>query len=193
MTDLQEATIEMATLMRGESEFFNEHLEGVKPNTRDEIQRYKSALKEFEWLQSITREFGNTLAANPNFFDIMESWRIVISGTESVDRGSIYEAKETDDVEDLLERCGSLASSIKAYVKGKGWMICDMSAGEDGWDIAVRCSEKNSRLFCEDVYRKFIFAINQKLITVSRRFAGHCLPGLYNWEDANRILRSINL
>ena len=123
----------------------------------------------------------------------MESWRIVISGTESVDRGSIYEAKETDDVEDLLERCGSLASSIKAYVKGKGWMICDMSAGEDGWDIAVRCSEKNSRLFCEDVYRKFIFAINQKLITVSRRFAGHCLPGLYNWEDANRILRSINL
>lgn len=191
--DLQEATIKMASLMKGEAEFFKEHLDGIKPNTQDEIHRFKTALKEFEWLQSITREFGNTLAANPNFFDIMESWRIVISGTESVDRGSIYEAKDTDDIEDLLERCGSLAASIKAYVKAKGWMICDMSAGEDGWDIAVRCSEKNSRLFCEDVYRRFIFAINQKLITVSRRFAGHCLPGLYNWEDAYRILKSINL
>lgn len=191
--DLQEATIKIASLMKGEAEFFKEHLDGIKPNTQDEIHRFKTALKEFEWLQSITREFGNTLAANPNFFDIMESWRIVISGTESVDRGSIYEAKDTDDIEDLLERCGSLAASIKAYVKAKGWMICDMSAGEDGWDIAVRCSEKNSRLFCEDVYRRFIFAINQKLITVSRRFAGHCLPGLYNWEDAYRILKSINL
>lgn len=191
--DLQEATIAMASLMKGESDFYKEHLDGVRPNTQDEILRFKSALKEFEWLQSNTRELGNTLAADPNFFDIMESWRIVISGTESVDRGSIYEAKDTDDVEDLLDRCGSMAASIKAYIKAKGWMICDMSAGEDGWDIAVRCSEKNSRLFCEDVYRRYIFALNQKLITVSRRFAGHCLPGIYSWDDANRFLKSINM
>lgn len=191
--DLQEASIAMASLMKGEALFYREHLENPLPRSDDEIQRYATAKKEFEWLQSNTREFGNILAANPNFFDIMESWRIVVTGTESVNRDSINEALGTDDVEDLIERCGSLASSIKAYVKNKGWMICDMSAGEDGWDIAVRCTEKNSRLLCEDIYRKYITAIDRKLITVSRRFSGHCLPGLYNWEDADRFLKAINL
>lgn len=191
--DLQEATIAMASLMKGEAEFYREHLEHADPSTLEELERHKTALKEYQWLQSNTREFGNVLAANPNFFDVMESWRIVIAGTEGVNKDSVNEAMDTDDVEDLVDRCGPLAVSIKAYIKDKGGMICDMSAGENGWDIAIRCSEKNSRLLCEDIYRKYIRALEMKLIMVSRRFAGHCLPGLYSWEDAERILKIIGL
>lgn len=191
--DLQEATIAMAALMKGEADFFREHLDGAEPETEEEIKRHKTALKEFEWLQSNTREFGNQLAANPNLFDIMESWRIVITGKEGVCKNSIDEALKTDNVEDLIERCGTLASSIKEYIKVKGFQVWDMSAGEDGWDISIRCSEKHSRVFCEDIYRQYISAIEMRLITVSRRFAGHCLPGLYNYDDALRILNAIDL
>ena len=191
--DLQEATIAMASFMKGEALFYREHLENPLPRTVDEVERYAKAKKEFEWLQSNTREFGNVLAADPNFFDIMESWKVVIKGTDGVNPDSIKSALETNDVDDLVERCGSIASGIKDYIKSKGWMVCDMSAGEDGWDIAVRCSEKNSRLLCEDMYHRYHNAPQKKLITISRRFAGHCLPGVYSWEDAERILKAIYL
>jgi len=187
--DLQEATIAMAALMKGEADFFKEHLKDAKPETVQEIQRHAIALKEFEWLQSNTREFGNTLAANPHFFGVMESWKVVIKGTQGVAKESIEDALRTADVDDLIDRSGSLAGSIKTHVKSKGLIICDMSAGEDGWDISVRCTEKNSRLLCYDVHKNFMAALDMKLISISRRFAGHCLPGLYTWNDANNILR----
>lgn len=189
--DLQEATIAMAALMKGEADFYREHLKDAKPETEEEIKRYATAMKEFEWLQSNTREFGNTLAANPHFFGVMESWKVVIKGTQGVAKDSIEDALKTADVEDLIDRSGGLASNIKAHVKDKGLIICDMSAGEDGWDISVRCTEKNSRLLCYDIHKRFMGAINLKLISISRRFAGHCLPGLYTWNDANNFLKII--
>ena len=193
MMDLQEATLAMAAFMKGEHDFFKEHLEGFKPETEEEVSRYTTAFKEFEWMQSHTREFGNQLAADPNFFDIMESWRVVITGAEGVSKDSVKDALKADDVEDLLERCGTLATNIKSYIRNKGLMICDMSAGENGWDIAVRCSDKHSKLLCEDIYRRYNKALNLELIKISRRFAGHCLPGLYNWEDAIRMINTIEL
>jgi hypothetical protein len=122
----------------------------------------------------------------------MESWKIVISGTEGVAEESLKDALQTNDVEDLIDRCGAVAYSIKGYIKDRNLLICDMGAGRDGWDISVRCSEKNSRLLCEDMYHRYTSAISLKLITVSRRFSGHCLPGLYCIEDALRILRVID-
>lgn len=187
--DLQEATIAMAALMWGEATFYREHLQDAKPESDEERKRYDTALREFEWLQSNTREFGNILAANPNFFSIMESWKVVITGKEGVSSESIEAAQKTADVDTLVDRCGNLAILIKDHVKAKGMIICDMSAGENGWDIAVRCSEKNSRLLCFDLHKRFFTAIEMELITISRRFAGHCLPGLYSWDDAPRFLK----
>lgn len=187
--DLQEATIAMAALMKGEADFYREHLERAQPETPEELRRHKKALKEFEWLQSNTREFGNTLAANPNFFGVMESWKVVVKGTEGVAKDSIVKAMKTDDVDDLIERSGSLASLIKNHIKDKGLLICDMSAGEDGWDISIRCTEKKSRILCYDIHKNFCNAISIGLVSISRRFAGHCLPGLYNWDDAERFLK----
>jgi len=179
--DLQEATIAMAYLMKNEIDFYKKNLEGVEPT--------KKLLEEFEWIKSNTREFGNRLAANPNFFNVMESWKVYILGKEGVNEDSIQKAAETFNVEDLVEQCGNLAISIKEFISSKGLIICDIGAGTDGWDIGVRCTEKISQTLCYDVHKKFWSAINLKLIAVSRRFAGHSLPGLYTWDDAEKILK----
>jgi hypothetical protein len=180
--DLQSATLSMAVLMKREYDFYNEHTEEIKSLDVD-------TLREFEWVKSETREFGNQLAANPNFFGVMESWKVYISGKEGVNRDSILKAHKEDNVEDLFEKCGSMAVSIKNYLQDKKHMICDMSAGEDGWDVAIRCTEGQSKVLCQEVYRRYSIALEMVIITVSRRFAGHCLPGLYSWDDAIKILK----
>jgi hypothetical protein len=187
--DLQEATIAMAALMKGEADFFKEHLDEAKPETDEEKKRYGIATKEFEWLKSNTREFGNILAANPHFFGVMESWKVVIKGTQGVAKESMEEALKTADVDNLIDRSGNLAINIKRHVIEKGLIICDMSAGEDGWDISIRCTEKNSRLLCFDINKQFSRALEIEILSISRRFAGHCLPGLYSWNDAHNFLK----
>lgn len=183
MDDLQEATIAMAILMNNEANFYDKY---IKNKSSDII--HEKIIREYEYLQSTTREFGNILAANPNFFGIMESWKVYITGKEGANKNSVEKAYEENNVEILFEKCGNLAIGIKEYIKRKGLLICDISAGEDGWDIAVRCTEDASKNFCRDIYSKYIRAVEMRLLIISRRFAGHCLPGLYNWEDAKRIL-----
>jgi len=192
--DLQEATATMALLMKNEAEYFRENLENVKVETIEENKKYyQKIIEEFKWIKSNTIEFGNRLAANPSFFDIMESWHVVISGKEGVSKNSVYEAVQSHNVENLVERCGGLAINIKKYIKSNGYFISDMSAGEDGWDISIKCTEKKSRDLCGDIHRKYSQAINLKLLTISRRFAGHCLPGLYDWSDAYKFLKMYGL
>ena len=187
--DLQEATLSMALLMRNERDFFNANLSDKSTN-RGPIN---TIIKEYEYLQSSTREFGNRLAANPNFFGVMESWKVYIIGKEGVSKESIMDAYKEDDVEKLLEKCGSMAVNIREYLQDKKHLICDMSAGEDGWDIAIRCTEHQSKLLCQELYKKYTRAIELELLVISRRFAGHCLPGLYSWEDAEKFLRIYGL
>lgn len=184
--DLQEATRNMALLMRKEIDFYKEFIEGkLSSNDSNAIASWR----QFEYLKASTREFGNRLAANPAFFAVMESWIVVVGGVEGVSLESMADAAKTDDVNDLVDRSGTLAYSVKEFIKSKGFFICDMGAGEDGWDIGTRCSEKKSRILCEDLYKHYRKAIDMSLLFVSRRFAGHCLPDLYCWEDADRILK----
>jgi len=191
--DLQEATATMALLMKNEAEYYKENLENVNPVTPEESERYQKKLNEFKWIKSNTLEFGNRLAANPCFFDIMESWHVVLYGKEGVNKNSVYEAYKTHNVEDLIDRCGGIAINIKEYIKTNGYLISDMSAGEDGWDISVKCTEKKSRDLCGAIYRRYSHTINLKLLSISRRFAGHCLPGLYDWNDAYKYLKMYGL
>ena len=184
--DLQEASLSMALLMQNEKKYYDENLNDTDSYSIEELHK---KVKEFEWVKSNTREFGNQLAANPNFFGVMESWKVYILGTEGVNKKSIMEAHSKNNIEDLLEKCGSMAISIKNYLQDRKHMICDMSAGMDGWDIAIRCTDNQSRDLCQEMYKRFNHAINLKLISLSRRFAGHCLPGLYNWEDAEKFLK----
>ena len=190
--DLQEATYAMARLLVDEKKFYMEHLEVYKeeePEDPKERAVYRGKMREFDWQRANTREFGNKLAAYPNFFDVMESWHVYVLGREGASKESMQAAFKTDDVDDLIDRASSLAASIKTYVRNSGYVICDMGAGTNGWDIAVRCSEKKSRVICTDLHQRFNVALEMGLIHISRRFAGHTLPGLTSWEDAERVLR----
>jgi hypothetical protein len=179
--DLQEATVTMALLMKKESDFYEQH-------AIPDISLTRENLKELEWLKANTREFGNRLAANPYFFDVMESWVVTVLGTEGVNTDSMKEAMGSADVDDLIDRASALAASIKKHLRDNGYVICNMGAGEDGWDIGIRCSEKKSRDLCVEIHQRYMQAIEMGLLTISRRFAGHSLPGLYSYDDAKRIL-----
>jgi hypothetical protein len=179
--DLQEATLTMALLMKEEYDFYDQH-------SRPDVSMDVKDIKEFEWRRANTREFGNRLAANPYFFDVMESWVVTIIGKEGVNKESMDEAQKTADVDDLIDRASTLASSVKKHLRDNGYVICDMSAGEDGWDFGIRCTEKRSRALCMEIYQRYAKTIDLKLLSISRRFAGHMLPGLYTWDDAKKIL-----
>jgi hypothetical protein len=183
--DLQEATLTMALLMKEEYEFYEQHAE---PNKAAADGMDIEDLKELEWRRANTREFGNRLAANPYFFDVMESWVVAISGNEGVNKESMEEAAKSSDVDDLVDRASVLAASVKKHLKDNGYVICDMGAGETGWDFGIRCTENQSRALCMEMHQRYTSAIEMGLLSVSRRFAGHRLPGLYNWDNAKRFL-----
>lgn len=188
--DIQEATHIMAKMMVEEEIFYNEHLKDVDPTTIEDKETYNKKLKEFEILEAYTREFGNELAATPNFFEVLESWKVIVKGYSGVSKEAMQEAYNKSDVEDLVDRTGSMAQGIKRYFKTKGYFISGMGAGEDGWDIGVICNDKTAKDICSDLYKYYIKAINLGLISISRRFLKqHYLPGLYNWEDARRLLK----
>lgn len=186
--DLQEATLTMALLMKKEATFYNEHLaEDVRPTDATKLQEY---LRQFEYLKANTREFSNRMAAHPQFFDVMESWIVCISGKEGVGLESLNMASKTGDIDDLLDRTGGLAQSVRNYLRDNNYMICEMGAGAGGWDVETRCTEKVSRVLCRDLITKFQPAINYGLLFVSKRFGEHRFPGLYNWDDALRLLKA---
>jgi len=128
--DLQQATIAMALLMKKEADFHKEFLSDNVVKGEEDPKKVEEIYRQYQWLKSTTREFGNELAANPHFFDVMESWVVYIKGRDSVDQGRIKNALEKDDVDGLLEQTGSLASSLKNHLKNCGYQICDMGAGD---------------------------------------------------------------
>ena len=176
----------MALLMKKELDFHQNYLaDNVAPKNPES---YSKLALEFEYIRANTREFGNRLAAMPEFFDVLESWEVIVSGKEGVSLESLNMVMKTQDADDLIARAGSLAQTVKEYMVSKGFPLADISVGEDGWSVGVLCTEKQSRDLCYEVRDKYNIAINFKLLDISRRFAGHHIPGLYNCQDALRIL-----
>ena len=187
--DLQEATLEMAKLFKKEKEFYNKHVQGKAPKNQIELTSFNAVLHKFEILKAQTREFGNELAALPNFFDVLEPWKVVVKGKGGISLTEMKASINNTDIDNLIEKTGGMASGVKDFFKLNGYYICDMGVGEDGWDVAAVCNDKDAKDLCEVLHQKYTRAIHYGLISVSRRFNGqHYLPGLYNWEDAERLL-----
>ena len=185
--DLQQATLTMALLMKKEIDLNRQFIEG---NENRQDSSFGEIKRQYEYIKANTREFGNRLAANPPFFDIMESWRVNVGGKEGVSEETMKMAKEDSDMDTLVEKAGNMAASVKEFLLSQNLPVAGISAGEDGWDIGLLCTEKVSKELCRSLHQRFAYAIKLGLITVSRRFSGHNLPGLYNWTDAERILKA---
>lgn len=190
--DLQQATLTMALLMNKEYDFYQKHFGEEARCTLDPRAIRKplttELMREWDYLQANTREFGNQLAALPDFFEVLETQQVVVMGKEGVSVESLNMAIENQDADDLIARAGSLAQSVKDYLVSKGHPLANVSVGENGWDVSALCTERRSRELCEELLEKYERAIEFKLLRVSRRFAGHYIPGLYNYQDAVQIL-----
>lgn len=186
--DLQEATLALARLMKEEKDFYINNIHARRPKNEQEEKWLNKQISEFEILKSKTRLLENILAANPNFFNIIEPWVISIEGNDSVSKETMEEYIESADVEELIDRTSCLASSIKYFIRSAGYFIADMGSGVTGWDIGIRCSEKEAKKLCNSIHSRYTKALELGLITVSKRFCGNKLPGLYNYEDAERII-----
>lgn len=187
--DLQELTLAMARFMKAEKDFYDEHLKARRPKTQEEVETLEKRQKQLEILRARTRQFGNIIAADPNLFNVIEPWIVCVEGKESVTQKTLKSFVESADIDELINRASNLGASVKEFMRSAGYFICNMSAGEDGWDIGVRCTNKDSMDLCTVLHRKFRLAINMGLLEISRKFGEHRLPGLYNYEDAERIIQ----
>jgi len=189
--DLKEASLVMCHLLMHEKDV-KDAREAAEKDSPDSTLDPDTEAEFEERLREATAgiaEFGNRLAAIPAFFDVMESWLVTVVGRQGVSEETMNEAVETNDRDTMIERTGALAASVRDYLRSQGFIIRDMGAGEDGWDMCVRCAEKKSRTLCFDLHQRFADAIRLKLMHVSRRFGGHYLPGIYTWRDAQRLLK----
>lgn len=188
--DLKEASLVMCHLLLHERSVVDEYEATVAATDGPLDPSLEAGFQERLHEASVgIAEFGNRLAAIPAFFDVMESWLVTAVGRQGLSEEGIQEAVRTNDRENMIDRIGALAASVRDYLRSQGFIIRDMGAGEDGWDMCVRCTEKMSRTLCFDLHQRFSEAIRLKLMHVSRRFGGHYLPGLYTWRDAQRLIR----
>jgi hypothetical protein len=185
MADLQEALFTMALLIKKEQGFYEKR---IKP--LEDLSLNSATYREFEHIRASRIEFGNRLAADPNFYDIIESWIIAVIGKEGISKETVDRAYNEKDYAKALEHSGTLAVSVRDFLKENGYIFCNVGAGEDGWDISVRCTEKKARELCSLIRERFHQALRLDLLHLSKRFGGHYLPGLYSLQDAERILRS---
>jgi len=192
--DLKEATLIMCNLLLHEKRLRDENEQLVEASAGDSTSVYPSIDMIYEAKLREARigiaEFGNRLAAMPALFDVMESWLVTIVGRQGISEETADEAIRTNNREDMIERTGALATGVRDYLRSQGFIIRDVGAGEDGWDMCGRCTEKMSRTLCTDLHQRYVRAINMKLISVSRRFGGHYLPGLYTWQDAQKLFKA---
>lgn len=188
--DLKEATLTMCHLLLHHRSVLDEYEATMKAAAYDLDPVLNTQFQDRLHEATIgIAEFGNRLAAMPAFFDVMESWLVTVVGRQGISEETMQEAADTNDRETMIERTGALAAGVRDYLRGQGFIIRDMGAGGDGWDMCVRCTEKKSRTLCYDLHQQFADAIRLKLMHVSRRFGGHYLPGLYTWRDAQNLLR----
>jgi hypothetical protein len=187
--DLQELTLAMAQFMKAEKDFYDQHLKARRPKTDKEAEALLSLQRQLEVLRARTRQFGNIVAADPNLFDVIESWIVCVEGKGSVAKETLKSFEESADIDELIDRASNLGSSVKQFMRSAGYFICDMGAGAGGWDIGVRCTNKDSMDLCTVLHRKFRSAIDMGLLEISRKLGEHRLPGLYNYEDAERIIQ----
>jgi len=187
MMELSEATITMSYLMLCEK-----HLHDKYEGHLDDEKVRQAYDARMAYLKANTTEFGNRLAAMPQFFDILESWLVTVVGRQGVSAETMDQAAKENDADGMLERAGALAISVRDYFRSQDFIIRNIGAGEDGWDMCVRCTEKKSRTLCFDLQQRYQKAVAMKLLSVSRRFGGHYIPGLYTWDDAERMLKLYN-
>lgn len=175
-----EAETKMASLMKAQRDFWIHNI-----NTNDEIS--KETWLQYDLLNIHRDKFGEELAANPSFSEIMLSWVVDINGVQCCNIKNIINnldkiCSNEMEIEDLLKQEGGMQQSIITFINQAGFKISGAGGGYSGWHIGIFGNNAETNKFCEFIHFKFRKAISYNLISVRKRFWKHWLPTLYNWD-----------
>ena len=143
-------------------------------------------------LRHKAEKYADELAADPAFFDILESYMTDVKGTggmpsedsvkEVVDSGF-----ERDEIFGFLEKMGgNLVGAVRNFIEDLGFRICDAGGGGGSWHLGVRGNEPDSRRLCAALHKQFGPALDAGMIKIERHHWGYRLPTLYNDGDVER-------
>lgn len=188
----EDAEIMLAKVLKKEYDYYQKRIEplviAANTNTHDFVDEYdvieipENIQQEYDALHDDVNMCGDELASYPQFFDIMKCWMIDVcgEGRKEIPKNFL----ETDiDIDEFLDQYGNLAHSVTNFVKKSGFVITDRGGGSTGWHFGVPCTDTEANKLCSLLHQQFSGAIELDLIAVYKRFWGHRLPNLYNWDS----------
>lgn len=187
-----EAEAQMATLLKAEMDYHKEHIEPLTHNQNNPdnpVTIPKEVQSGYTELTQKVKRFGERLAADPIFFDILAPWVVDVKGRSDAGEEAIKEVLDDLDFNKFLEKHGSLPSSIRKFIDENGFKLEGSGGSASSWHIGVICNEPDSRRFCALIQQKYRIAIERKAIWLERHFWGWRLPSLYNWSDVSEYCR----
>jgi len=184
----------MAKLMKEEENIWKECFGDKIGYTQDDFKNLPEKLTDkLEIAKREVHQFGNEVAANPEFFDIVVSWIIDIEGQYSeCGEEDMKEALDTLNFRDFLDKSGSIPSIIQRDLERFGIKITDRGGGTCSWYIGIPCNNKQADFVCEFLHRRFKNLINNGSIKIKKKFWQHRLLGLYNLDEVNEYLNREN-
>lgn len=185
--NIKDAEIILAKEMKKEYDFYQEHIEPIiiaasKNEENISIEIPDNIQHKYDMIRDDVNLCGDELASYPELFDVMQCWMIDVCGEGFKEIPEDFLEKEID-IEDFLDQYGNLAHSISDFVKLSGFTITDRGGGTTGWHIGVPCNDSDANKLCSLLHNNFAGAIELDLIAVYKRFWGHRLPNLYNWDS----------
>ena len=172
---------QMIRKMLKEIDYYETNIEFIGDDVMD-AEKAEIVKKEYNKLVDDVDDHGDMLAANPEYFDILECWVVCICGTGGANipfTGGYIEM----DIEDFIGKFGNLAYSVKNFIENKYYDIVEINGRDNLWFMNVICNEPDSRKLCFYLYDEFQQAIKLKLLNVYKKFAGHRLPGLRSTDE----------
>ena len=193
----QEAEAKMAELLKKAIDYHKECRErhGCDPDCYTPGELTEEEIREHNALRHDARKFADELAADPYFFDILESYMTDVVGTggcptDDAVKAGIESAVEKGEMFEFITKLGgNLADAIRRYIQGLGFRISDSGGGCGGWHYGVRGNEPDSRRLCAALHKQFKPAIDAGLIKIRRHHWGYRLPTLYNDNDVEAYFR----
>ena len=192
---LQEAERKMARLMKAEKDFVESNPLPHKTDKRGIRRCAATPAQQKEWLRKreILEEdinfFGQQLAANPDFADILIGWIVWVFGRNECDPLMLIQRIPSNTILEGVKKTDALSEAIINFIQENDFHITESGGGPDGWDIGVPCTDKQARKLCDLLYKKFHKAINSGLIIVRKEFNDFFLPKLTNWPELDAWIK----
>lgn len=179
----KEAEAHMAMLMKLEIDYYKKHIEPITKNRGPSDKVPQEIEYEHRRLRVEVKRFGEMLATNPTFSDILVPWVVDVKGRSDSGEAAIKEVLENLDFKDFMKKHGSLPDEIRKFINESGFRLEGCGGSTRSWHIGVICNEPDSRRFCAMVQQRYRKAIDSKAIWLEKKFWGWRLPTLFNEND----------